>query len=136
MTRQFGRIGLVLVLILSVGRTSWAQAPAADIDAKAVNLAIDRAVGFLVSMQDKESRVWQDHHGQPGGLTALCTLAILNSGVPASDERVRPALDYLCARGKPTMVYASSLTIMHAALSSLNCGLNSKPSDEKNSFDF
>jgi hypothetical protein len=112
MSRRFRWLAWTLVLILSTGRSTWAQVPAVDIDAKAVNLAIDRAVGFLVSTQDKETRVWQDHHGQPGGLTALCTLAILNSGVPATDERVRPALDYLCARGKPTMVYASSLTIM------------------------
>jgi hypothetical protein len=115
MTRQFVRIGLVLVLILSIGRTAWAQADGGDIDAKAVNLAIDRAVAFLVSMQEKGTGVWQDHHGQPGGLTALCTLAILNAGVPATDERVRPALDYLCTRGKPQMVYASSLTIMSLA---------------------
>jgi hypothetical protein len=66
-------------------------------------------------MQDRETHTWQDNNGQPGGLTALCTLAILNSGVPATDERVRPALDYLCAGGKPTMVYSSSLTIMALA---------------------
>jgi hypothetical protein len=112
MTRQFGRTALGFVLILAIGQVSRAQGPGGDIDAKAVNLAIDRAVGFLVSTQERDTGVWQDHHGQPGGLTALCTLAILNSGVPASDDRVRPALDYLCARGKPTMVYASSLTIM------------------------
>lgn len=115
MARQIRWLVLALVPILAIGRTSWAQAPGDDIDARAVNLAIDRAVGFLVSTQDKATHTWQDHHGQPGGLTALCTLAILNSGVPATDERVRPALDFLCSRGKPTMVYSSSLTIMALA---------------------
>ena len=115
MSRQFRCTALALVVILSIGRPSWAQAPAVDIDARAVNLAIDRAVGFLVSTQDKETQAWRDFPGYPGGLTALCTLAILNSGVPATDERVRPALDYICSRGKPTMVYASSLTIMALA---------------------
>lgn len=112
MTRQIHWLALALVPILAIQPAAWAQAPAADIDARSVNLAIDRAVGFLVSTRDKATGAWPDIHGQPGGLTALCALAILNSGVPATDERVAPALDYLCSRDKPAMVYASSLTIM------------------------
>src|SRR4051812_48862223 len=112
MTGHFRCFALAFASILAATQSLWAQAPGGDIDARAVNLAIDRAVNFLVSTQDKSTHAWQDNHGQPGGLTGLCALAILNSGVPATDERVRPALDYLCARGKPTMVYASSLTIM------------------------
>jgi hypothetical protein len=115
MSRQNPWIAVALVSILAASPRLWAQAPAPDIDARTVNLAIDRAVAFLVSTQDKATHAWQDHHGMPGGLTALCTLAILNSGVGATDERVMPALDYLCARGKPTMVYSSSLTIMTLA---------------------
>src|SRR5437773_329682 len=114
MSPRLRQIVFVLVPILAIPPTVRAQ-PAEDIDARAVNLAIDRAVGFLVSTQDKATHAWQDHHGQPGGLSALCLLALLNSGVPASDERVRPGLDYLCNRGRPTMVYASSLTVMALA---------------------
>jgi len=111
MLPHFRWIALALIPILATVQTLRAQAPG-EVDARGVNLAIDRAVTFLVSTQDKETRAWQDHHGQPGGLTGLCALALLNCGVPADDERVRPALDYLCNRGKPSMVYASSLTIM------------------------
>lgn len=111
MCLQFRWFALALALILTATSTLRAQGPA-EVDAKSVNLAIDRGVEFLVSTQDKGTRAWQDHHGQPGGLSALCALALLNCGVPAGDERVRPVLDHLCSRGKPRMVYASSLTIM------------------------
>jgi hypothetical protein len=114
MSWHFRAVALALVPILAAVQPLQAQ-PVEDLDARTVNLAIDRAVNFLVSTQDKATHAWQDHHGQPGGLTALCTLAILNSGVPATDERIRATLDHLCARGKPTMVYASSLTIMALA---------------------
>jgi Domain of unknown function (DUF4159) len=91
--------------------TLWAQA-AVEVDARLVNLSIDRAVAFLVSTQDKTTHTWQDIHGQPGGLTSLCCLAMLNAGVPASDGRVKPALESLVKQGKPSMVYASSLAVM------------------------
>lgn len=110
MSRCFKAISFALIPSLTIAQSARAQSP--DLDAKAVNLAIDRAVAYLVSTQNKETHAWADHHGQPGGLTALCCLAILNAGIPAKDERVKPTLDYLCNVGKPTMVYASSLTVM------------------------
>jgi hypothetical protein len=119
MPRCFYWLVWLLLPVVSIVPAVQAQGPAevrgSEIDARAVNLAIDRAVAYLVKTRDKSSGAWADHHGQPGGLTALCALAILNSGVPATDERVRPALDHLCNRGKPSMVYASSLTIMALA---------------------
>ncbi len=114
MNRSLWKIAPILLMILAATPTLRAQGRD-ELDARAVNLAIDRATSFLVSTQDKATHVWQDHHGQPGGLTALCAMALLNCGVPATDERVAPALDYLCSRGKPSMVYASSLTVMALA---------------------
>jgi hypothetical protein len=114
MLRHFRWLVLVLVPVLALGPTVAAQEPA-EVDARTVNLAIDRAVNYLLSTRDKASHAWPDHHGQPGGLTALCCLALLNSGMKASDERVTSTLDYVCTRGKPSMVYASSLTIMALA---------------------
>ena len=38
---------------------------------------------------------WAEWPGYEGGVTALCTLALLNSGVPADDPVVRKAVNYL-----------------------------------------
>ena len=38
---------------------------------------------FLKTQQDKVRGNWPEHIAQPGGLTALCTLALLNAGVRA-----------------------------------------------------
>jgi len=111
MSWHFRAVALALVPILAAVQSLQAQ-PADELDARTVNLSIDRAVNFLLATRDKEKYSWPDHPGYPGGLTALCALAILNSGVPASDERIRPTLDHLCAIGKPSMVYSSSLIVM------------------------
>jgi hypothetical protein len=111
MFRNFTCLATVLLLIITVAPVARGQEPS-GIDAKTVNLAIDRSIAFLFSTQDKATRTWPDIHGQPGGLTSLCCLAILNSGVPATDERLRPTLDVLSKQGKPTMVYAASLHVM------------------------
>ena len=98
MPPQFRWIALALLPILAATSTLRAQAPG-EVDARAVNLAIDRATEFLVSTQDKGSKTWQDHHGQPGGLTALCALlnlveltaltsvASVIGGLPVVDQR-------------------------------------------------
>src|SRR5689334_12316797 len=102
MPRHFFHVALWMMPIIAVAQTAAAQ-QAGELDARTVNLAIDRAVGYLISTQDKETHAWQDHPGQPGGLTALCCLALMNAGLPAGDEKVRPALDHLTTLGRPTM---------------------------------
>ena len=49
--------------------------------------------------------------GQPGGMSALCTLALLNAGVEPSDPQIQKALAYL-RKFKPERTYVASLQTM------------------------
>src|SRR3954471_927673 len=64
------------------------------IDAAQVLAAIDHGVAFLKREQQPRGN-WAEFPGYEGGVTALCTLALLNSGVPADDPNVKQALSYL-----------------------------------------
>ncbi|MCL4190932.1 MAG: hypothetical protein KJZ87_04235, partial [Thermoguttaceae bacterium] len=63
------------------------------ITAQQVREAIDGAVQFLKSQQGRNG-MWPDWigHTHPGGVTSLCTLALLNAGVETSDESIQRAL--------------------------------------------
>lgn len=71
----------------------------AEITAQQVREAIDRGKAYLKDKQRRQTNPpWPDFFGgvsQPGGVTGLCTLALLNSGVEPDDEHVRRALQYL-----------------------------------------
>ncbi len=84
----------------------------ADVTDREVVQAIEQGVAFLKNNQDKARGNWPEHVAQPGGLTALCTLALLNSGVPPSDPAVARALDYLRGIDKPEMIYSVALRTM------------------------
>ncbi len=72
-----------------------AQQPAGrPIDASQVLSAIERGVAYLKREQLPRGR-WSEMTGYDGGVTALCTLALLNSGVEVDDPVVRNALQYL-----------------------------------------
>jgi hypothetical protein len=64
------------------------------IDAAQVLSAIERGVAYLKREQLPRGR-WSEMGGYEGGVTALCTLALLNSGVGPDDPVVRQALTYL-----------------------------------------
>jgi hypothetical protein len=68
----------------------------ADVTAEQVRQAIDRGVAYLKNRQQADGS-WNDEAPLPmhGGVSALCTLALLNSGVPTDDEAVQRALEYL-----------------------------------------
>jgi hypothetical protein len=83
----------------------------AEITPEQVRAAIDHGVRFLKSQQRRDGS-WNEFTGQPGGVTALCTLALLNSGVPADDEHVRRALRNLEQYSRPTKTYATALQTM------------------------
>jgi len=82
----------------------------ADIDAEQVRLALDRGIAYLKQQQQFDG-TWPDHVGMPGGITSLCTLALLTAGVPTDDPKVEKALTYL-RKLKPTMTYSVSLQTM------------------------
>lgn len=82
----------------------------AEITAEEVREAIDRGVAYLEREQN-DNGSWPDPPGYPGGITALCTLALLNCGVTADDPHVQSALNFL-RKLEPTVTYATALQTM------------------------
>jgi hypothetical protein len=66
-----------------------------SIDAAQVLSAIERGVDYLKREQLPRGHWNEGIAGYDGGVTALCTLALLNSGVGTEDRVVRDALEYL-----------------------------------------
>ena len=81
-----------------------------DITAQQVREAIDRGVAFL-RQQQKADGSWDDYTIFTGGVTALSTLALLNSGVEPGDPQIQKALSYL-RKLKPERTYVTSLQTM------------------------
>ncbi len=101
------------VLVMTVLIVATVVTPvAAEISDREVQQAIERGVEFLKTQQDKVQGNWPEHTAQPGGLTALCTLALLNAGVGPDDPAVARALDYLRSFDKPQMTYSVALRTM------------------------
>lgn len=98
--------GLCSVLILA-GPTGQARA---QVDAEQVRLAIERGVQYLRRAQTPNGR-WNDIDAQPGGVTALCALALLNCGVSPDDPQMVKSLNYLRLL-PPSRTYATSLQTM------------------------
>src|SRR5687768_13747646 len=79
---------IVLGFLLISNRSS-----AQEITAEQVRQAIERGIAYL-SRTQKPNGGWDEYQLQPGGVTALCTLALLNAGVEPTDERIQRALKY------------------------------------------
>ena len=103
---------LPMILTLSVGVLVIAGSLRAEVTATQVRDAIARAVEDLKGRQTKPAGSWGDVPGQPGGLTALATLALLSCGESADSPAVKASLQYLESLGNPQMVYATSLQTM------------------------
>ena len=99
-------------LLAVVAMTLAAQPLRAEVTADSVRKSIEAGVAYLQKQQSKTNGSWPEHPAQPGGLTSLCTLALLNSGVPRDDPSIRRALEYLRALGNPQMTYATALQTM------------------------
>jgi hypothetical protein len=67
---------LPMILTLSVGVLVITGSLRAEVTATQVRDAIARAVDDLKGRQTKPAGSWGDVPGQPGGLTALATLAL------------------------------------------------------------
>jgi len=91
-----------------------AQAPAqpakGELTAVQVREAINKAVKYLKQQQTKNGS-WSDWVGQPGGVTALCTLALLEAGLEPEDPDLQRALAWLRKHRFQT-TYAVSLQTM------------------------
>ena len=98
---------VAMLLLLS----STSRSVPADITAEQVRESI--RIGVL-ALKDKQKAGgnWPVYDRYKGGSTALCTLALINSGVPLDDPAVKAGLDYLRRIGRPEQVYSVSLQTM------------------------
>lgn len=106
------RFLLPLLALLFLSPSAPAQGkrePLAD----RVRVSIDKAVEYLKRTQRRDGgwEVALPAAAHEGGWTSLAVLALLNSGVPASDPAVKNGLEYL-RRLKPNAVYVRALQTM------------------------
>ncbi len=108
MLAKFGGGILAIILTVTVAQPLYAEVTAAAVDAS-IKLGVD----YLLSRQDRASGAWAEYKGEPGGLTALITLALLNCGESKKENKqVEAALDYLERIDLPQQTYSTSLQIM------------------------
>jgi hypothetical protein len=69
-------------------------------------------VNYLKSQQSAARGGWRERPTQPGGVSALCTLALLESGESPDSPAVERALSYLRGLGEPSATYTAALQIM------------------------
>ena len=105
-------------LILAIFLTAWIQLQAmprpvaAQVTAEQANQSIERGVRYLKNQYKINNNRWPEYTAVPGGISGLCTLALLQSGLPASDPTVQQSLEQLRSMGNLRMVYARSLVTM------------------------
>lgn len=101
------------LVLLSLGLVSTivgnVRAELTDSD---VRKSIDRAVTYLKAQQNQRTGGWVEYTEQPGGLSALITLALMNAGVELDDPSIRRAVTYLRQFQKPQKTYATALRTM------------------------
>jgi hypothetical protein len=97
---------MILVLLALVPRAS------AQVTPEQVREAIGRGVNYLKSQQSAARGGWRERPTQPGGVSALCTLALLESGESPDSPAVQRALSYLRGLGEPSATYTAALQIM------------------------
>ncbi len=107
---------LTATVALLVVTPVWPAAPEDDALVDRVRKAIDSGVTFLRTQQRQGNwEVGGDTVNRPGGWTSLALLALLNAGVPPSDEAVQKGLEYL-RKIEPTQTYVVGLQTMVFAL--------------------
>ena len=84
---------------------------AADVSRERIDRAVTRGVEFL-RQQQAEDGTWKDRRIVfKGGVTGLCTLALLRSGVEPADEQIQKSLKIL-RTVPPKKTYVASLQTM------------------------
>ncbi len=108
------RFPLRILMLVALGVTLLPlRVVRAQITAEEVRQSISRGVEFLKRTQDRQ-RCWEEERYSiyPGGVTALCTLALLNSGVPVDDPTIVRALKFLREPKNPKKTYSIALETM------------------------
>lgn len=103
---------LLPLLCFSLIATWAADSGGQEITAEMVRQAIRQGVEYLKSQQNKSQGNWPEYPAEPGGVTALCTLALLTAGVDRQSPEIQAALTYLRNLGEPRRTYATSLQTM------------------------
>ena len=111
MRKRTWHVLLLLGLVTPTLRPADAQV-ADDVKAEQVRQAIERGIDYLKSTQSRTRGNWIEYPGYSGGVTALCTLALLNAGVEPADPAIQKALAHLRKQGDPAMVYTTALQTM------------------------
>jgi len=84
----------------------------ADLSPDDVRNAMNLGIRYLKSSQNANGTWSEDSRMRaPDGITALCTLALLNAGEKPDEEHVKKALNYL-RKLRPTTTYVVSLQTM------------------------
>ena len=100
---------IVVAAVLGTSRATGQGVGGKEITAERVRDAIDRAVDFLKDSQTDGS--WPEYNFTPSGVTCLCTLALLSSGVPLDDPTMQAAMKKVRAMNLET-TYGVSLQTM------------------------
>ena len=110
-----GRLSLLLLVAAVIAVGPGARNADAAVDAASVQRAIDRGIAYLRKTQNERGG-WEEFAGQSCGLSALCTLALLNSGVLKDDPDMVRAMRYLRSF-EPHETYSVSLqTLVYCQL--------------------
>ena len=85
----------------------------AQINPELVAKSLEDGIIFLKNQQAVDGN-WSENQSNPGAITALCTLALLNSGVPNDDPAMKKALAYLRTFSADNVgtTYGTSLHLM------------------------
>lgn len=102
----------IVLALVGPGQVTALKAQAGGpITAEQVRKAIAEGAKYLQDQQDQNRGSWNDLPQYPGGVTALCTLALLNSGVEPTDPHVQKALEFL-RKIEPSKTYSVALQTM------------------------
>src|SRR5262245_28074412 len=94
-----------ILLAITVLMAALPRSARGEITAAQVKESIEEGCKFLEKQQNPDGN-WPEYEGEPGGLTALCTLALLNSGRTKEDPHVAKALAYLERKSNPGRTYS------------------------------
>lgn len=87
------------------------SANGAEITDEQVRRAVRQGVAYLQKHQRADGS-WPEMALYPGGITSLCVLALLSSGVEATEPKMQLALSYLRGLDQPVRVYSAALQTM------------------------
>ena len=96
-TKTFMLTFIFLSLTLPFAQAQTSSAPksaSGDLTPELIRETIDRAILFLKASQNSGGG-WNEEEPHVGGISSLCTLALLNAGVPTDDPSMVKALNYL-----------------------------------------